>query len=141
MPLSIGDAFDRSRSIDYHLGSMARSGERAVGGVTSGLMTEGEHVTWAARHFGLPFRMTSRISQVSYPARFIDEQVRGPFRYFRHEHLFHAEEGNTVMVDRVEFAAPFGVLGILAERLVLARYLHRLIEERNEFLATPDDQK
>lgn len=39
------------------------------------------------------------------------------------------------MVDRIEFVAPFGPLGRLAEKLVLARYLQRLIERRNRHLA------
>lgn len=133
--MSTAEAFDRSRSVDQHVGSMAGSRERAVAGVTTGLMSEGEQVTWAARHFGLPLRMTSRISAMTAPTRFVDEQVRGPFRYFRHEHVFLPSDENTVMVDRVEFAAPLGILGIITERLVLARYMRQLIEKRNAFLA------
>ena len=109
-----------------------------VGGVTSGLMDDGDEVTWAARHFGIPFRMTSRISAMVPPSRFVDEQVRGPFRYFRHEHLFLTHNDTTLMIDRVNFAAPFGPLGILAERLILARYLRHLIEDRNIFLSQPE---
>jgi hypothetical protein len=40
------------------------------------------------------------------------------------------------MTDRVEFTAPFGLLGRLAERLVLRRYLQRLIRERGRFLVS-----
>lgn len=141
MRLGIGETFDRSRSVDLHVGSMAGSRERAVAGVTRGLMTEGQEVTWAARHFGLPFRMTSRISAMTHPTRFVDEQVSGPFKHFRHEHLFVAQDDHTLMVDRVEFAAPFAALGILAERLVLGRYMRRLIEKRNEFLALDEARR
>jgi ligand-binding SRPBCC domain-containing protein len=62
-------------------------------------------------HFGLPFTMTSRITELERPVRFVDEQVRGPFRRFRHEHLFEAAGGDTVMIDRITFAAPFWLLG------------------------------
>ncbi|MCC9196949.1 hypothetical protein QNO08_07935 [Arthrobacter sp. zg-Y820] len=41
----------------------------------------------------------------------------------------------TTMVDRIEFEAPFGVVGQLVEKLVLARYLKNLIEARNRYLA------
>jgi hypothetical protein len=51
--------FDQSLSIDAHIESMARSGERAIAGVTSGLIGLGETVTWSARQFGWRFRMTS----------------------------------------------------------------------------------
>lgn len=133
---SIGmtELFDLSRSIDAHKDSMARSREEAVAGVTSGLISLGEEVTWRAWHFGLPLRMTSRITEMQAPHYFVDEQVRGPFRRFRHVHEFRADPAGTVMVDRIEFAAPFGLLGRLAEKLFLARYLRRLIEMRNQHL-------
>lgn len=129
-----GQLFDLARSIDAHQDSMAASREKAVRGVTSGLICLGEEVSWRAWHFGLPLRMTSRITQMQEPEHFTDEQVRGPFRFFRHEHEFHSDAAGTTMVDRIEFAAPLGVLGRLVEKLVLARYLQRLIETRNRHL-------
>ncbi|MEU4573907.1 hypothetical protein [Nonomuraea sp. NPDC023979] len=44
--------FDVSLSVELHTASMARSGERAVGGVTSGQLAAGDRVTWQARHWG-----------------------------------------------------------------------------------------
>jgi ligand-binding SRPBCC domain-containing protein len=141
LPIGVHEAFDRSRSIDLHLSSMARSRERAIGGVTSGLIGAGEEVTWRAWHFGLPFTMTSRITRMSPPHVFVDEQVRGPFRRFRHEHRFVPDgdgEGATVMIDRVHVEAPLGMLGRVAE-LVVGPYLRRLIERRNEHLRGASD--
>lgn len=113
---------------------MAQSREEAVGGVTSGLISLGEEVTWRAWHFGLPLQMTSRITEMETPDYFVDEQVKGPFRRFRHVHEFSQDPAGTTMVDRIEFAAPFGLIGCLAEKLVLARYLRKLIETRNRHL-------
>lgn len=114
---------------------MARSREDAVAGVTSGLISLGEQVTWRAWHFGVPIRMTSRITQMEAPDYFVDEQVKGPFRRFRHVHEFSEVAQGTTMVDRIEFTAPFGPVGRMFERLVLARYLRALIETRNRHLA------
>lgn len=114
---------------------MAKSREQAVAGVTSGLISRGDEVTWRAWHFGLPLRMTSRITQMEAPDFFIDEQVKGPFRWFRHIHEFSQDSRGTTMVDRIDFAAPFGPLGRLVEKLFLARYLQKLIEERNRHLS------
>jgi ligand-binding SRPBCC domain-containing protein len=114
---------------------MAQSREEAVSGVTSGLISLGEEVTWRAWHFGVPLRMTSRITEMQSPDYFVDEQVRGPFRRFRHVHEFHQGTLGTTMVDRIEFEAPFGPIGRLVEKLVLARYLQKLIETRNQHLA------
>jgi ligand-binding SRPBCC domain-containing protein len=126
--------FDLARDITAHTESMARSRETAVGGVQSGLIGLGEQVTWRAWHFGLPLRMTSRITAMSPPRSFTDEQVHGPFRYFTHLHTFHPHGAGTLMIDRVSFAAPLGFFGRAVERLVLAAYLRRLIEQRNSFL-------
>lgn len=124
--------FDVSLSIDEHLGSMAGSGERAVAGVTSGLIGLGETVTWRARHFGVWFTMTSRIEELERPRAFVDQQLKGPFKLFRHEHLFEPLGTGTLMTDTITLASPVG--GVLVERLVLVPYLRRLILQRNRHL-------
>jgi ligand-binding SRPBCC domain-containing protein len=126
--------FDLSRDIDAHVASMADSGEKAVGGVTGGHIGLGEHVTWKARHFGIVWTMTSQVTEFDEPRRFVDEQTRGPFRRFRHEHLFEPTANGTRMTDSITFDAPFGPIGRLAEAIALGRYLPRLISERNAFL-------
>ncbi|RKE64778.1 SRPBCC family protein [Microbacterium sp. AG238] len=126
--------FDASRDIGAHVASMRGTGERAIDGVTSGLIGLDETVTWRAWHFGIPFRMTSRVTALDRPLRFVDEQVSGPFRVFRHEHLYVERDGMTIMTDRVTLASP--VLGRLAERLVLVPYLRRLLTRRAEHLVT-----
>jgi ligand-binding SRPBCC domain-containing protein len=135
--------FDLSLSIDEHLESLAGSGERAIGGVTSGRIGLGETVTWRARHVGIWFTMTVRITEYDEPRRFVDEQVSGPFRLFRHVHEYGepaergvgggaGSHGTTVMTDTITVASP--VFGRLAERWVLVPYLRRLIRTRNRHL-------
>lgn len=128
------ELMDRSLNIDLHVSSMAESDERAVAGVISGAIALNEEVSWRARHFGVWWTMTSRITALEPGRRFVDEQVRGPFKRFRHEHLFESVGGRTRMLDRIDFDAPFGPIGVLAERLVLRRYLAVLIKVRNEHL-------
>lgn len=128
--------FDASLDVDVHTASMADSGERVVGGVSAGGMRLGDTVTWRARHFGVWWRMTSAITAYDRPGFFVDEQQRGPFRRWRHEHHFAADDaaGNgsgTVMRDVVEFTSPLGVLGRAVDALVLRRYMVKLIAERN----------
>jgi ligand-binding SRPBCC domain-containing protein len=132
-----GDCFGLSLSVDAHTASMRGSGERAIGGVTSGIMKLGDTVTWRARHFGVVFRMTSAITGYQYPSRFVDEQLAGPFRRWWHEHTFTPRaNGETVMADVVQFQSPLGPLGSLADRLVLDRYLPHLLRQRNAWLKT-----
>ncbi len=127
--------FDLARDLDLHTRSMAHTGERAIGGRTSGQIELGETVTWRARHLGLWWTLTSRITAVDAPTRFADEQVTGPFAWFRHEHRFERlTHGRTRMVDRWEHQAPWGFLGVLADRFVLADHMRRLLETRNRAL-------
>lgn len=129
------EMFDRARDIDLHRASQAGTRERAVGGVVTGLIGLGDDVTWRARHFGLPLTLTSAVTAFDRPRSFVDEQTRGPFREFRHEHRFVPDGAGSLMTDIIMFSAPLGALGRVAEQLVLARYLRRLIEERGRFLA------
>ena len=122
--------FDAARDLDLHLQSMAHTGERAVGGRTSGLIEMGEEVTWRARHFLVTQHFTSKITGFDRPRWFQDSMLRGAFRSFVHDHTFEAREGGTLMTDALAFSAPLGVLGWVAEVLVLRRYLTRLLAER-----------
>ncbi|MDQ1527979.1 MAG: hypothetical protein QOG18_2592 [Microbacteriaceae bacterium] len=128
------EMFDLARDIDVHQESQAATGEMATAGVTGGLIGVDQEVTWKARHFGISFSLTSRVTEFESPRRFVDEQTRGPFRSFRHEHIFQADGDGSVMIDRVNFSTPFGVLGRLVERFVLAHYMRRLIEDRGAYL-------
>lgn len=126
--------FELSLSVDAHTSSMGRSGERAVAGRTSGILGPDETVTWQARHFGVPFRMTVQVVEHRPPHEFVDVQVRGPFAVWRHLHRFEPTEGGTRVTDEIEFRSPLGPLGRLVDRLVLERYMHRLITARNQWL-------
>ena len=127
--------FEAALDVDLHAVSQSRSRERVVSAPASGRLGLGDRVTWRARHFGLWWTMTAEVTAFDEPARFVDEQVRGPFRMFRHEHRFEQVDGGTLMTDTIEFAAPFGVLGRAVALLALRPYLRRLIAARGEFLA------
>jgi ligand-binding SRPBCC domain-containing protein len=122
--------FDLSRSVELHLEAAAATGERAVDGVTSGLLGADDTVTWEARHLGRRWRLTVRITAYDRPRSFRDEQVRGPFRRFVHDHLFEPAGGGTRMRDVLEFASGLP----LFDRLVLAPHLRRFLLRRNELI-------
>lgn len=123
--------FDLSRSIDLHIESMAASRERAVAGVTSGFISDGERVTWEARHLGRRWRVTSLITEFDRPRRFVDEmEAGGPFRVFRHEHIFEPTELGTRMIDVIELSTRYGPFALLGD-LAAGAYVKRLIAIRN----------
>jgi ligand-binding SRPBCC domain-containing protein len=126
--------FDLARDIDLHQRAMVGIGERAIAGRTSGLIGPGESVTFQARQLGIPWTMSSRITAFEPPHRFVDEMTSGPFTSFRHEHRFEGAPGGTRMIDDWEHEAPFGILGLLADRLFLERRMRNLLETRNAAL-------
>ena len=128
---SIETCFDLARSIDLHQESMKHTSERAVAGVTNGLIALGESVTWKARHFGLMMKLTSKITEYQYPAMFVDEMFEGPFASMRHLHLFKRHEGQTLMIDEFEYKSPLGILGVVADSIFLKRYMKELLTQRN----------
>ena len=126
----IAVCFDFSRDIDLHVKSQAASGERAIAGRTSGLIELGETVTWEAKHLGVRQRFTSKITAFDRPHHFRDEMVKGAFRFFRHDHRFEEINGETEMVDDLEFRSPLGPLGWLVDRAFMTRYLTQLLADR-----------
>jgi ligand-binding SRPBCC domain-containing protein len=130
----IRTCFDLARDIDFHQKSLEHSKERAVAGKTSGLIELGEWVTWEAVHFGIKQKLTSKITELKSPTYFVDEMVSGAFKSFKHEHIFQENDLITIMIDRFHFESPYGVFGILANKLVLKKYMRNLLTKRAEIL-------
>ena len=127
--------FDLSRSVEVHLLGTESSRERAVGGVTTGLIGPNQFVRWRARHFGIDQHLTSKITAFDSPNYFQDTMIEGVFKFMQHDHFFSAlSETSTEMRDRFTFAAPVPVLGKIAERLFLKSYVERFLRHRNQIL-------
>lgn len=126
--------FDLARSIDLHLDTMKHTGERAIAGVTSGLIGLNETVTWKARHFGIVMTLTSKITECCSPKIFADEMLAGPFNMMKHRHVFEQKDGYTLMTDEFVYESPLGILGKLADALFLRNYMQNLIEHRNRVI-------
>ena len=90
---------------------------------------EGTIIDYRLRLFGVPFHWRTRIVQWQPSDQFIDEQIRGPYRSWRHLHTFVEHENGTRMTDRVEYRLPFHAAGSLALPLV-RRQLDRIFRYR-----------
>jgi ligand-binding SRPBCC domain-containing protein len=122
--------FDLARDVDAHLRSTANTNERVAGGTMTGLLELGDTVTWEAVHLGVRQRLTSKMTRVERPHLFEDCMVKGAFASFAHLHEFVEESGGTRMIDVFDYRSPLGVLGKLADRLFLERYMRRLLTVR-----------
>lgn len=127
--------FDLELDVQVHAASLEASAEWATTSTGREALGPGDEVTFTARHLGRTWRMTSRVVEYDRPRRFVDEQVVGPFRSMRHEHLFEpAGVGSMRMTDRMTLTAPLGPIGAVVTRLVLAPYLRRLLVQRADHI-------
>src|SRR5437870_3406751 len=103
--------FDLSRCIDLHLTTMTAHKEKAIAGVTKGLINLGESVTWQATHFGISQKLASKITLFDRPYHFRDSMVKGAFARFDHDHFFEEIEQETLMKDFFDYSSPFWYFG------------------------------
>ncbi|WP_407499894.1 SRPBCC family protein [Elizabethkingia anophelis] len=126
--------FDLSRSIDLHSISTPKTNEKAIAGITSGLISNGETVTWQATHFGIRQTLTSKITAFDMPFHFRDEMLKGAFKYIKHDHYFEKTNTGTLMTDIFRYDSPLGILGKIFNKLILTRYLRQFLLERNQII-------
>lgn len=130
----IETCFNLARNIDVHQLSAGQTKEKAVAGRTSGLIEQGETVTWEAIHFGIKQRLTVSITHLEFPFLFVDEMVSGAFKTMKHTHRFTATEQGTIMTDEFSYTTPLGLVGSMVDALILKRYMTAFLRKRNDLL-------
>lgn len=126
--------FDLARSIDLHKATMTKYKEKAVAGITSGLINLNETVTWEATHFGVRQKLTSKITAFERPRYFRDSMVSGAFKRFDHDHYFEEINGRALIKDIFDYDSPLGILGTIADWLLVENHLREMLEERNRII-------
>jgi ligand-binding SRPBCC domain-containing protein len=94
-------------------------------------MLPGVLIDYRLRLHGIPITWQSRIEVWDPPHRFVDVQVRGPYRLWRHEHRFEEKGGGTLVRDHVEYAV---LGGRIIQKLLVARDIVRIFEFRRRKL-------
>jgi ligand-binding SRPBCC domain-containing protein len=94
-------------------------------------MRVGALIDYRLRIHGIPIRWRTRITFWEPPHRFVDEQLRGPYRLWEHQHEFEAKNDGTIVRDRVRYAVPFD---FIAYRLMVRRDVERIFSYRQKSL-------
>lgn len=97
-------------------------------------MAPGATIDYRIRIGPVPLRWRTRIAVWEPGRRFVDVQEVGPYRLWWHEHVFHADGGRTVMDDRVLYTPPFGLLGRIANRFLIAPAVKRIFQYRSDVI-------
>lgn len=95
-------------------------------------MREGTRIEHRVRVLGLPVRWLSLIEVVEPGVRFVDRQLRGPFRAWRHAHEFRDAAGGTEVRDVVDYDVGWGPLGAVAHAAFVERQLREMFDYRGQ---------
>ena len=95
------------------------------------VMREGMLIDYRLRVRGVPLRWRTRINVWQPPHRFVDEQIRGPYRLWVHEHTFEPRDGGTLARDHVRYAV---ALDFLVHRWLVRPDLEKIFAFRAQEL-------
>ena len=90
----------------------------------------GTRIRYRLSLHAIPLGWTTEIRQWLPPFRFVDVQVRGPYRLWHHTHRFESKDGGTCMTDIVRYRLPFGIIGRAMHFLKVRRDLERIFDYR-----------
>ena len=78
----------------------------------------------------IPMKWITEITHVKENEFFVDEQRKGPYRIWHHEHHFKVVDGGVEMTDIVSYEIPFGIFGKIAHPLVVKKKLEEIFAFR-----------
>lgn len=93
---------------------------------------KGTLIKYSLRWRIFPIYWTTEITEWDPPHRFVDLQLKGPYKLWRHEHRFVAEGNGTRISDEVQYRLPFGALGAIAHRLKVQNDVSSIFAYRTE---------
>lgn len=123
--------FDLSRNLTIYKLLIKERKEQFSSAAASNLVSQGETITIQAKHFGKTRLITTRVADLQRPATFVQEQVKGDFIHFRHEHHFKPVSNGTILIDLIDFKGPRDLIGKLIGKVYLKTYLEKFFEKRN----------
>jgi len=98
-------------------------------------MRAGTQIDYTIKVAGIRMHWTTLISEYDPPHKFVDEQLRGPYRLWHHTHTFRAIPEGTLLLDDIEYALPFGPLGRLAHVLKVKHDLAKIFTYRSQVVS------
>jgi ligand-binding SRPBCC domain-containing protein len=91
---------------------------------------QGTLIKYSLRWRIFPIRWTTEIVDWEPPHRFVDVQLKGPYKLWHHEQRFITEGNGTRILDEVQYLLPFAVLGLIAHSLKVKKDVATIFEYR-----------
>ena len=84
--------------------------------------------------FGINMKWVTEISHVKEYEFFVDEQRFGPYKFWHHKHIFEVIDGGVKVIDILDYALPFGILGLLFHPITIKPKLNEIFNYREKKL-------
>jgi hypothetical protein len=98
-------------------------------------MKEGALITYTIGVLGMRVGWRTLITSYDPPRRFVDEQIKGPYALWHHQHSFKEVEGGVEMEDCVTYSIPFGIFGEIARKLFVTQQLNDIFDYRTKVIS------
>lgn len=100
-------------------------------------MYEGQQIAYTVIPFaGFKVKWLTEIQSVTLNREFVDLQIEGPYKIWHHRHSFKEKNGGIEMIDVVHYKLPLGLLGKLAEKLIVQRKLKEIFDYREKVITS-----
>lgn len=91
---------------------------------------EGSLIDYKLKLNGIPFRWQTKITKWEPPYFFEDIQTKGPYKMWRHEHIFEEKDGETIMRDVIYFISPGGIFEFIPHKLFVNKKVQHILDYR-----------
>lgn len=95
-------------------------------------MKAGTVIDYIIKVSGIHFHWRTLITAYEPPYSFVDEQLKGPYAFWHHRHIFSEYNDGTLMKDIVSYAIPFGIFGKLAHFLFVKKRIDYIFNYRTQ---------
>ena len=97
-------------------------------------MRPGALIDYSVNILGVARHWRTQITDYRPPHKFVDSQLKGPYTFWHHTHIFEETDEGTMITDEVRYVVPFGVFGRLANVLIIRRELEKVFDFRSQVI-------
>ena len=126
--------FDLIRDASLFLQTNEKDFEKFRAEKSHGEIILGETINFESRFFSFVQKLKIKVVELDKPFRLTDEMIEGKFKSFKHLHEFVPKDNKTLIRDTLIWTSPFGILGKIADELLLKKRLRKIVMRRNLLL-------
>ena len=97
-------------------------------------MSKGILLDYTIKLFRFPIHWRTYISDYDPPNYFVDQQIKGPYRFWHHTHIFKKVDGGVEIIDKIKYSVPFGYIGRIINTFWIRNDLNKIFDYRKKMI-------